>query len=152
MNIFFPPHQEKVFVVMLVFGFFIGFLYDVFKIKRRLIGQNKFILFVDDLIFSITSIVLFLLTVFVSNNGIFRWFEIFFWFIGFCLYRMTLSKILILVCYKVIDCTVYILKKLFAYPIRVIIGLLLVLITPIKNSYVIFKEKRNVMKFTKIIF
>ena len=150
MNIFYPPGQGKVFVIMLFFGVAIGFLYDLFKIKRRLFGQNKLILFFDDLIFSLLFVVLFLFTVFVANNGIFRWFEVVFSGIGFALYRITISVPVIFVCYKIIDLFLFILNKLLSvilFPVKRLIVLTVDLLSPLKNMYGRTKKRREIIRY-----
>jgi hypothetical protein len=148
MNIFFPPHQEKVFVIMLIFGVISGVLFDLFRVKRHLLGENSVILFADDLIFSLLTLLLFLFTVFVANNGIFRWYEVLFSLIGFWLYRLTLSKTLIFVSFKVID----FVKKLLgiaAFPVKLIFSILFVLISPVKQLIIRCIIKQKIIKFSK---
>ena len=150
MNIFFPPHQEKVFIVMLLFGFGIGILYDLFKIKRRLLSENSIILFIDDLFFSLLSVMLFLFTVFIANNGIFRWYEILFSMIGYMLYRITLSKPLIFFSYKIIDLFLLILKRIFTicvYPTK----RLVLIFSPVKQALLRRTFKHRILKFSKKI-
>lgn len=152
MNIFFPPHQEKVFVIMLIFGVISGVLFDLFRIKRHLLGENSVILFADDLIFSLLTLLLFLFTVFVANNGIFRWYEVLFSLIGFWLYRLTLSKTLIFVSFKVIDLFLLIVKKLLSvavFPVKLIFSILFVLISPVKQLIIRCIIKQKIIKFSK---
>lgn len=94
MSIFFPPHQETVFALMALVGAFLGFLYDVFKLKRTLFGSCYLVLFADDFLYSLFSCTIFLFSVFVLNNGRIRWYEFAFCTLGFFLYRITLSKII----------------------------------------------------------
>ncbi len=109
MNIFYPPLQEQMFVIMFLMGFAPGIIYDVFRIKRRILGASLVIVFVDDLIFSLFSVAVFLLSVFCLNNGIVRWFEVIFFVCGFMFYILTVSRIVIYISFIIID----LLKKIF---------------------------------------
>jgi len=120
MNIFFPTNQDRVFTVMFLLGIVLGILYDLFKIKRHILRAGKCFLIIDDLLFSVLSIILFLLTVFTVNNGIFRWFELFFCFVGFCVYRATISRLFLKLAFSVSDILTYIFKaaiRIILFPI-----------------------------------
>lgn len=126
------------FFVMLVMGVILGMLYDVFRVKRRLFGSNALVLFFDDLIFSMLALTCFLFTVFVVNNGIFRWFEVFFCLVGFCLYSATISKIVIAIFFWVADLLRAVVKKIIFvifYPIRFAFKSVCSLMKPVINMY-----------------
>ena len=114
MNIFFPPFQDRVFIFFFIIGVALGIIYDLFKIKRRLFGQNIVGLFIDDIVFSFLSCIIVLVSVFVFNNGIVRWFEFVMCMCGFIIYRITLSKLLLTIFYCVIDSFRRALKQLAA--------------------------------------
>lgn len=94
MSIFYPPDQNRVFLILFLFGFVVGLVYDAFKMKRCLLGCSSLVLFLDDFVFSIVSVIAFLFVVFWSNNGIVRWYEFFFTLLGFYLYLITVSRLL----------------------------------------------------------
>ena len=136
MTIFYPPFQEKVFIIMLIFGMIVGFIYDLFLIKRRLFGTNCFVLFVDDLLFVFISLISFLFTVFCVNNGIFRWYEMLFSFLGFVLYRTTVSRLILFISYKIVDLSVYLLKlvcRIFISPFTFVFKKIVLLSKPLLN-------------------
>ena len=119
MTIFFPPEQEKIFPIMFVLGVFISVIYDLFSLKRHITGNNSLSVFLDDVVFSITSITLFLMTVFVVNNGIFRWFEVVSCFVGLFLYHLSLSRLFLKFAYALADILMFAFKKIlnmFFYP------------------------------------
>lgn len=154
MNIFYPPEQEKMFLVMLILGVILGCFYDVFRIKRSFFGNNIVVLFFDDLLFSLASVLIFLFTVFVFNNGHFRWFEVFFLIIGFCLYIATFSRLVLFVAYKAIDClrylTKYVIKVIFA-PLRSLMSFILTLTVPLLNSFTRTHRKNHILRSIKKI-
>lgn len=97
MSIFFPPHQEYVLILMMLTGVVIGVLFDIFEIKRRMSLNSRLVIYFDDILFTFFSAVIFIISVFVFNNGILRWYEFIFCLLGFVLYKLTLSRLLLTV-------------------------------------------------------
>ena len=148
MNIFFPPSQERVILVMLVFGALSGVLYDIFRIKRRFFGSNKIVLFLDDLIFSFICVIMFLFSVFAANDGRFRWFEPFLAAIGYALYMLSLSHIVLIVFYKVIDWLKLLIKSTFSFiclPLKMLFTLVGVIVSPALNWFTRKCYKRQIL-------
>lgn len=117
MAILFGRDQLPVFLSFLVCGMLSGALFDLLKIKRRIFGAPAAILFVDDLLFMLCSAVLVIFNAFAFNDGNMKWYEIPFMTAGFALYRVTLSRLFIGVCFAVIDFVKRLLRKIFS-PIR----------------------------------
>ena len=124
MDILFPPYQEIAYFSMSVIGILLGMVYDVFKIKRKMFGSFYIILFFDDFLFWIISAVSFILGIFVLNNGIFRWYELFFCIIGFIFYRLTLSKLIM----PVFEFLIRIIKRALRFVFKL-------LSTPLKFAF-----------------
>lgn len=97
MSIFFPPYQELLFLFFAALGLILGVIYDAFSVKRILLGSNAVICFIDDLIFMFVSGCLFLIMAFLFNNGIIRWYEFFSCLMGFFIYKLTVSRLVMLV-------------------------------------------------------
>lgn len=148
MDILFPPNQELVFLNMAVVGVFLGILYDIFKLKRKLLGSFYIILFIDDLIFWIISAITFIFAVFISNNGIFRWYELCFTILGFIFYRVTLSKLLM----PVAEAVIILIKRLVRMMIRTVLIPLIILLKPVNKLYAMYKCAKIRNKYKKIIY
>ena len=103
MAILFGRDQLPVFLSFLVCGALEGILYDVLKIKRRIFGAPYVVLFVDDLLFTLSCAILVIFNAFAFNDGNLKWYELPFLTAGFVIYRLTLSRLFILVCFTVID-------------------------------------------------
>ena len=100
---FFETNQFVVFLYSLCIGVVLGLLYDLFKIARKIVDpKDKFLLLFDLLYTFITSVVL-VLFVFKANSGNIRWYEIWCPVLGFLVYRFTISRPVIWVCFKVIE-------------------------------------------------
>lgn len=91
MNYYYPNNQQIFFAAMFFVGFFIGILYDLFKVKRQLMYCNGFLLFIDDVLFSVISVFIYLISVFIFNNGIVRWFSVLSCISGFVIYKNSIS-------------------------------------------------------------
>lgn len=145
MSIFYPPNQHYVFFLLFVVGFVLGMIYDLFRIKRRLFGFNKAVLFIDDFLYSLICLILILVAVFVTNNGIIRWYEFLMCFSGMFLYLCTLSKLVLFILLGISDLIRHLVIKLFGvviFPLKIIYSFLL---NSFRVSYVYlhyFKNKR----------
>ena len=121
MNYYYPHDQLRLVVSMIAVGFIIGIVYDCFRIKQKLLFSPSFILIIDDLLFSIISVVLFILSTFLFNNGIVRWYSAVFAFLGFVVYRATISVLVMAVMLLVVTAVHYSLKfviKLTLFPMQ----------------------------------
>ena len=128
MNYYYPHDQLSLLLAMLFTGLIIGVLYDSFKIKQMLLGSALFFKFADDLLFSIISVIIFIMSVFAFNNGIVRWYSAVFCVLGFAVYRITLSKLLLAVmmfAVGIIRTTVGVVLKILFYPLHKAFALLL---------------------------
>ena len=121
MNIFFPPFQERVFIFFFIVGAVLGLAYDLLKVKRRLFFCSNVVLLFDDIIYSLICSVILMISVFVFNNGIVRWFEFVMSGFGFVFYRFTFSRLVLTIMFFVIDCfrkCLTILILTFALPLK----------------------------------
>lgn len=130
MDILFGKNQIPVLISFFICGILSGILFDLLKIKRRIFGVNKFILFIDDFAFMIFCAILVIFNAYAFNNGNMKWYEIPDMTAGFIIYRKTVSVIFIKVCFYIIDKT----KKL-----------LLILLLPIKKIFLNFIKLINIL-------
>ncbi len=161
MNIFFPPHQEIVAITTLIIGVIIGIFYDALVIKRMLLGSGKAVVFIDDMLFMLVSSVVFVMTVFVTNNGVIRWYEFLCCILGFTIYKLTLSKLVLGLFRLIIKLIKFILKTLLkvaitlvkfilspVFKILKIIGALLWrLYLPYRRKRFLIQHRRNIVSY-----
>ena len=140
MNIFFPPDQEVVFFSFLILGLLLGFVYDLFVVKRKLFFDGLIWCLVDDIIFVVICGIFFLITAFIVNNGIIRWYEFLCCIIGFALYKNTVSKLILKIFGYVIDfihrIVLVIIKFTFSvicFVFKPIISVFIRMLTPVLN-------------------
>ena len=105
MDILFGKNQVPVIISFFICGILSGVLFDLLKIKRRILGANKFILFIDDFAFMILCGIIVIFNAYSFNNGNMKWYEIPDMVSGFIVYRKTVSVIFIKVCFYIIDKT-----------------------------------------------
>lgn len=85
-------HEVRFLLHSFLLGVVITFVYDNFRVFRRVIKHNTFFVSVEDLFFWIgVSISIFLLQ-HRENAGVFRWFSVVGAFLGMLLYRFTISS------------------------------------------------------------
>lgn len=127
MNYYYPHDQINLIISMLVTGFVVGIIYDVFQIKRLFFKNVVIVRFVDDFAYSIFAVVLFLLSSFLFNSGIVRWFSVVCCILGYLLYSTTLSKPVLFVMFSLV--------KLFHRIVKLIIMPFVLMMTLLSHPY-----------------
>lgn len=89
--------QYLCFIYSMCLGAFLGLIYDFFKIDRNVFKRRKLTVVFQDILFWIISAFMFFSFSIVFSNGQIRAYLLLGSFLGFLIYRMTLSKILILI-------------------------------------------------------
>jgi len=87
--------ELEFFMMSILWGSILLFVYDVLRIFRRLIKQGSIILAVEDLIFWVASSVFIFAMMYRENNGVIRGFSIMGMAIGMVLYHYILSEKLV---------------------------------------------------------
>ena len=76
-------------------GVIITFIYDLFRIFRRIIPHGWFLLSLEDLVFWVLATAGIFYMLYYENNGMFRWFSVIGTGTGMFLYKKTLSTVLV---------------------------------------------------------
>ena len=79
-------------------GVIITFIYDLFRIFRRIIPHGWFLLSLEDLVFWVLATAGIFYMLYYENNGMFRWFSVIGAGTGMFLYKKTLSAALVNLC------------------------------------------------------
>lgn len=77
-----------------VCGIVAGLLFDLFKVKRIILGYNKLILFFDDFVFMLICSVIVIFNAYAFNDGNLKWYEIPLLCLGFFTYTKLFSSII----------------------------------------------------------
>lgn len=72
-------------------GIFITFVYDIFRIWRRVLHHNRFFISLEDILFWLFSAISVFYLMHTQSNGTLRWFAVFGALIGMLLYKKTIS-------------------------------------------------------------
>lgn len=76
-----------------LFGIFLTWFYDLFRILRRVVPHGIFWVSAEDLIFWISASIGIFLLLYYENNGAFRWFAVFGAGGGMLFYKKTVSEL-----------------------------------------------------------
>lgn len=104
-----------------VFGFFAGALYDIFRI-RRIALKIPILWHFEDFFFMVFCGVVFAVLFYALNSGRVRGFAFAGGVVGFYIYRKTLGRLVIKMSEKIINAIKYILRKIILPPIKFVTG------------------------------
>ena len=143
-------NQVYVFIIFIINGLLIGFLFDIFRIFRKSFKTPDIITYIQDVAFWIIGGVLLLYSIFKFNNGELRIYIFLGILLGFLLYMLIFSKIFI----KISICCFNITKKIIntiIIPIKYILKILTAIIyKPTKFMYSTIKKIiRKIIYFFK---
>lgn len=97
-------------------GIAIGILFDIFRILRKSFKTADIITYLQDVLFWILAGLIVLFAIFRFNNGEIRSYLFVGIAIGILLYMLTMSKLIVKYCVKLIQW----LTKIISYPFRII--------------------------------
>lgn len=119
--------QVHIFLYSILGGIVIGFIYDIFRIKRQTVKTKSFIVHIEDFFYWILIAIIMFAVVYYSNEGELRGYIFFGAIIGAVLYMLTLSRIVIKSSILILNAAAKVFRLLFKiilYPFRVIFRLL----------------------------
>lgn len=135
--------QINTFLFSILVGIFIPLMYDIFRIKRRIIRTRILFIHMEDVLFWILTAILVFLHIYYFNDGEFRFYIFLGLLIGTIFYIAVISKTLIksfvLILNYLCRVTKYIITILL-YPIRIIYKIVAL---PIKMVYNSIKQDRT---------
>ena len=83
-------NQATLFLIFIVNGIIIGFLFDIFRILRRSFKTSDLITYIEDILFWILTGIIVLYSIFIFNNGEIRFFMFLAIGLGITFYMLTL--------------------------------------------------------------
>jgi len=115
--------QARLFLMTVVIGFFLGFLYDVFRIIRKTFAHPDWLTQLEDILYwlSVTGLMFYFML--NKNYGEIRLFSIMGSFLGMGVYFMTISRIIMKVSLAVITFIKKVLSTMFvliSFPFRML--------------------------------
>jgi spore cortex biosynthesis protein YabQ len=107
--------ELRFFLISVLWGVILLFVYDILRILRRLLKHNGFFVALEDLIFWVVASVFIFAMMYNQNNGIIRGFSVIGTAAGMVLYHNSLSEWLVLtvtkIIYTLLRPIIYIFKK-----------------------------------------
>lgn len=128
--------QAALFMITVLVGLFIGFVYDVFRILRKTVKHANFMIQLEDALYWIFVTFVAFYVMLYQNQGEIRLFNFIGIFLGMGLYFITLSFFVIKVSVSVINLFKRILfttLKVLFFPVKVLLRLLCVPCRLLKN-------------------
>jgi len=86
--------DTSLFFWSVVFGFFCGVYYELFRILRKAFPHHPLLVAAEDLLFWIPVTFSYLLFSFAMSDGVIRWFSVFGSICGFLLYLKTVGRVI----------------------------------------------------------
>lgn len=141
-------NQAYLFMMFVINGILIGFLFDVFRILRKSFKTKDIITYIEDISFWILAGVLTLYFIFYYNNGEIRFYIFLGIILGILIYILTISKYIIKFSVTIINFVKDIINKVIQivfYPLKLIINFIRkLLFRPI--SFICINIRKNLTK------
>ena len=139
-------NQAYLFLIFILNGLIIGFLFDFFRILRKAIKTSDFVTYMQDFIFWILTGVIILYFIFTFNNGEIRLFLFLGIMTGILIYMLLLSKFIIKINVAIIN----FFKKILEIPIKLLVKVIRkIFFKPI--SFFIINVKKSTKNIVKKI-
>ncbi|MBZ4645084.1 MAG: hypothetical protein PWR27_1243 [Petroclostridium sp.] len=110
-------NQAFIFLSSVIGGLIVGFVFDIFRILRRVIKTANFIIYLQDILFWILVTIIIFSLVFITNDGELRWYEFLGVILGVIFYNLLFSTYVIVVSVTVIN----FIKKVLLFIIKIIL-------------------------------
>ncbi len=107
-------------LIFTITGIIIGVFFDIFRILRRSFKTPDIITYIEDVLFWVFTGVFFITVLFKFNNGEIRSYVLLGLILGIIVYMLSISKYFI----KINMAIIKIIKKILAYPIRIILKII----------------------------
>lgn len=108
-------NQAYTFLIFVINGILIGFIYDVFRILRISFKTKDFITYIEDILFWIIVGIIVLNSIFVFNNGEIRFYIFFGIVIGVIMYITIFSTYIIKGSVQIISFIKHIFKAILGF-------------------------------------
>lgn len=146
-------NQAYLFLIFVLNGLLIGFLFDIFRILRISFKTKDFVTYIEDILFWIITGAIVLYSIFIFNNGEIRFFIFLGIIIGVILYITWFSTYIVKGSVEIIN----FIKKIFGFIFKILktpfIGIMKfikkILFKPI--SFITINIKKAVKRFFKNI-
>ena len=115
--------QAYIFISAFVCGLIVGFIYDMFRVFRKIVKAGAKFIGVQDIFFWLVAASVVFAYIFAMNDGELRWYEFFGIGVGTCSYGIAISHIaqgLLLRCYGIINNIAALILRIILTPVALI--------------------------------
>lgn len=126
--------EFSIFLSFILIGIIISFLFDFFRILRRVYQTPDFLTIIEDITFWIISGIILLSGIFILNEGKIRAYLFIGIFAGILLYMITLSKVITRLGTKILEKLNQIIFMPICKIINIFLKILIKMIKILKNS------------------
>ena len=151
-------NEVHIFAVAFLYGVLCGTVFDVFRALRLKIRSGTAVVAVEDIAFWLSFSVMVFSCIYRFNNGQPRWFIFAGIFLGAILYRLTVSRWVVLIFKRILDFFCFLFKILFriiSFPFRLLRRPLRILVIPLskmnKKVRLVLCKVKNDLKKTGIM-
>ena len=109
-------NQANIFLIFIIIGFLIGFLFDIFRILRKSFKTISIVTYFEDILFWIITTLMIMYSIFVFNNGQFRGYIFIGIILGLSIYVLIFSRFLV----KILTSIIIFLKMIFISLLKII--------------------------------
>lgn len=108
--------SENLFLLYsLAMGIFITFIYDIFRICRRVCAHSSFLVSLEDILFWVFCAISVFYLMHTQSNGTLRWFAILGALVGMLSYKKTISPLFVKWVSKGLSAFFQFLRKIFTF-------------------------------------
>lgn len=143
-------NQAYIFLLTVLGGMIIGFVFDIFRIFRKLKKSGFFSVFVQDILFFIIFAVLMFAIIFYANDGEVRWYEFLGIFLGAVFYFVIFSSYIIkflVTLIKIFGKITKFIFKIVAFPFFIIYN-----VTKKPIGFIVISIRAIIKKANKLFF
>lgn len=142
--------EVQFFLVSILSGAILLFVYDIIRIFRRIIKHSKVLVAIEDILFWVVSSIFIFIMMYKQNNGDIRGFSIMGMVIGMLVYNHLISKFFINISTTIINKVIWVIKKLIMivfFPFKIVLSF----IFKYMRRFILFLRKRLRKLFINIV-
>ena len=142
-------NQAYLFLIFIINGLIIGFLFDLFRILRLSFKTKDFITYIEDILFWLLTGILLIYILITISNGQIRIYNVLGLIIGIITYLLVFSRIFINISIKILKIVIYPIKLLFNLIRRIFTPFTFFVINLKKLTFNLVKKLNKKQKITK---
>lgn len=115
--------QAHIFLIFILNGIIIAFIFDLFRISRKIFKTPDWITYIEDILFWLITCLIIAYSIYTYNNGEIRLYMLIGLLVGGLTYIITLSKYIIKIFVTIIDKikqSIQLITKFLMFPVKIL--------------------------------